>query len=96
MKSQEELHSELHRQSQEVEHAILSLGKANMLLGRWMNEYGASKNPGGNEKSEQSYKWLFEYSQIVGLIDIVSDYVFESKKILEKAVYGEKENKGAA
>ena len=111
MKTQEELKLELNKQTSEVESAILKLDKASMLLGHWVNEYVfadrpdpveavkhlTSRSSGGSTKNEeQSFKWFYDYSQIIGFVDIVSDYIYESRKLLEKAVYGEKENKGAA
>lgn len=47
-------------------------------------------NPDKNNpdiKGQQSYKWFLEYDYIFQFISIVSDYVYESKKLLEEAVY---------
>lgn len=38
---------------------------------------------------EQSYKWFLEYNTIFQLIRIVSDYVYESRQLLQKAIKGE-------
>jgi len=111
MKTQEELKHELFMQTSEVENALVKLDKASLILGCWMSEYVFVERPDLSEavkgwtsrapeersvKAEQSCKWFYEYSQIIGLVDIVFDYVHESRKLLEKAVYGEKGNKGAA
>lgn len=111
MKTQEELKHELFKQTSEVESVILKLDKANMLLGHWVNEYvfvnkpdpvkateywTAKSSEGRTKNCEESFKWFYDYSQIIGFVDIVSDYIYESRKLLEKVVYGEKENKGAA
>lgn len=104
MKTQEELKYELFDQISEIENALIKLDKAQLILGHWTDEYSFAKKPdpveavkrvtsNSREKSihgEQSCRWFYEYSQIIGLIDIAFDYVFESKKILEKAAYGEK------
>lgn len=110
MKTQEELKHELYEQTFAVENTIMNLDKANMLLNLWITEYVFTDQPDLGEavkhwtskpseerniKGEQSVKWFHEYRKIVGLVDIVSDYVFESKKLLEKAVYGEKMDKSA-
>lgn len=106
MKTQEELQNELFNQTSEVEHVLLNLDKASLLLSHWMHEYTFREMPNPivaamamttiqperNINTEQSQKWFYEYSQIIGFIDIVSDYVFESRKLLEKAIYGEKGN----
>ncbi|MCO5381809.1 MAG: hypothetical protein NHB14_27255 [Desulfosporosinus sp.] len=108
MKTQEELQIELNKRTLEAENAILKLDKANMLLGHWMNEYAFVDKPDPMEAvkywsskaeertkiGEQSLKWFHDYGQIIGFVDIVSDYIYESRKLLEKVVYGEKE--GAA
>ena len=87
----------------------MKLDKASLILGHWINEYVFSESPNPNKAAnysasirpeenigaEQSCKWFYEYGQIIGLVDIVSDYVFESRKLLEKAVYGEKIDKSA-
>lgn len=111
MKTQEELQHELFKQTSEVEDVLVKLDKASMLLGHWEAEYVFANRPDLREavkgwtsrapeeesiKAEQSLKWFYEYSQIIGLVDIAFDYVIESKKLLEKVVYGEKENMGAA
>jgi hypothetical protein len=110
MKTQEELHDELFKQTSAVENALVKLDKAAMILGHWAHEYVFDERPNPIQaakdwtsmpskerdiKSEQSCKWFFEYGLIIGFVDIVHDYVYESKKILEKVVYGEEENKGA-
>jgi len=109
MKTQEELNDELFKQTSAVENALMALEKANMILGHWEHEYvfadrpnpveaariWTSKSNEENKGANQSCKWFFEYNLIIGFVDIVHDYVSESKKLLEKAVYGEKENKGA-
>lgn len=110
MKTQEELQRELLNQTTEVENALVKLEKANLILGRWMNEYvfvdkpdpreavkrGESKSGEKNIKADDSFKWFYDYNQIIGLLDIAFDYVHESKELLKNVVYGEKENKGAA
>ena len=99
MKTQEELQYKLFKQTTEVENALIKLDKASMLLIHWEHEYvfidrpnpreavaaGASVGGDGEMsiKAEQSCKWFYEYPQIVGFIDIVHDYVCESKKLLE-------------
>ena len=109
MKTQEELRHELFEQTSVVEDTILNLKKANMILDGWMQEYGFINRPDPRKamecgsfksgerdmKAVESRKWFYEYNRIYTFIDIVSDYVFESRKLLEKAVYGEKGNKGA-
>jgi hypothetical protein len=105
MKTQEELQHELFLQTSEIERVLLKLDKANMLLGLWANEYMSCDIPSPAEalkswtaihperttKTEQSFKWFYDYSRITGIIDIVSDYVYESREMLEKVVY-EKES----
>ena len=100
MKTQEELQHELFKQTSEVENALNKLDKASMILAFWTQEYGFNDRPDPGEavkcwtsksgerskKAEQSCKWFFEYSLIIGLVDIVFDYVHESKKELEKAL----------
>lgn len=110
MKTQEELQRELYEQTSEVEDALAKLVKASLILGRWMTEFVFTERPDPGEaakcrtirapeersvQGKQSLKWCYEYNQIIGLIDIAFDYVHESKKLLEKAVYGESVNKGA-
>lgn len=111
MKTQEELQYELFNQTTEVENAINKLDKASMILGHWVNRYVFAERPDPGEavkcwtskklgerdmNAEQSYQWFHEYSQIVGLVDIVFDYVHQCKKVLEKVVDGvEQLNKSA-
>ena len=109
MKTQEELQREVLDQNDAIVDALLKLKKANMILDDWTQEYGFSHRPDsrkamecGSCKSEEidreamnSRKWFCEYNRIYTFIDIVSDYVLESEKLLEKAAYGEKANKGA-
>lgn len=104
MKTQEELQHELFEQTSKVENALIKLDKAQLILGHWTDEYAFNEKPDpaeavkhwtseSREKNinrDQSCKWFHEYSQIIGLIDIAFDYVFESKKLLEKVAYGEK------
>ncbi|KUO72560.1 MAG: hypothetical protein APF81_13345 [Desulfosporosinus sp. BRH_c37] len=105
MKTQEELKHELYMQTTEVENALVKLDKASLILGHWMNEYVFTERPDPGEavkrwtartpeekpkNGDQSVKWFYEYSRIIGFIDIVQDYVFESKKLLEKVANGEK------
>jgi len=97
MKTQEELKHELYMQTTEVENALVKLDKASLILGHWMNEYvfterrWTARTPEEKPKNgDQSVKWFYEYSRIIGFIDIVQDYVFESKKLLEKVANGEK------
>ena len=108
MKTQEDLKHELLMQVSEVESALVKLDKASLILDHWKHEYAFSESPDPrkalncwtsrspeemNTNSKQSLKWFHEYSQIIGFVDIVSDYVFESKKLLEKVVDGEGLNK---
>ena len=102
MKTQEELRQELLDQTDGVHEAIGKLKKASFILNHWEEEYGFTDRPNPKaaiawgssirpEKSiaaEQSFKWFYEYNRIYEFIDIVRDYVFESKKLLEKATYG--------
>jgi len=104
MKTQEELKNELFERTSEVENVLIKLDKASLILDHWMHEYVFSEKPDIGEavkywgtrseerniNGEQSCKWFYEYNLIIGFVDIVSDYVFESKKILEKAAYGER------
>ncbi|WP_407308781.1 hypothetical protein [Desulfosporosinus sp. SB140] len=106
MKTQEELQHELFMQTSEVESALLKLDKANMLLGHWMHEYAfreipdpykaiqcqSTKSPEERSKKEQHFKWFYDYTKIVGFIDIVADYVYESRILLEKVVNGKEDN----
>ena len=80
--------------------ALTKLEKASMILNLWTEEYGFDENPdpveaiawanskpgGQSLESKQSAKWFCEYGRIYKFIDIVFDYVSESKKELEKAL----------
>lgn len=109
MKTQEELQHESFNQISNVENALIKLDRASMILGHWTDEYVFTEKPNPREavkwltsmgsegitgKSGQSVKWFYEYNQIIGFVDIAFDYVFECKKLLEKAVYGKKANEG--
>lgn len=110
MKTQEELQRELLDQTSVAEDTIFKLKKASMMLDDWTQEYGfvhrpdpekaieygLGKSEKGDRESEESFSWFHEYNRIYTFIDIVSDYVYESRKLLETAVYGEKDNKGVA
>ncbi|HZK52963.1 MAG TPA: hypothetical protein VFC84_01980 [Desulfosporosinus sp.] len=100
MKTQEELQRELSKQTSEVEDAMLKLRKAMVILEYWTDEYGFQDKPEPlqavmyretilpekNIRAEQSCKWFYEYNRIYQFIDIVRDYVYESKELLGKAL----------
>ncbi|HHY26424.1 MAG TPA: hypothetical protein GX523_06695 [Desulfitobacterium dehalogenans] len=105
MKTQENHQYELISQNTALGETLIKLSKAKMILDIWIQDYGFPSNPNlndavawmGSKSGEQtreevnSVKWYLEYDLIYGLIDIVHDYVYESKKILENAL----EKKGA-
>jgi hypothetical protein len=100
LKTQEELQREVIDQGDAIGSALDKLKKANMILSDWTQEYGFIHQPDPRKameseafKSEEGYgeavdsrKWFHEYNRIYQFIDIVYDYVYESKKILEKAL----------
>lgn len=60
---------------------------------RWGSQVPSQNQDDEKEKEhgKQSFKWFCEYNYIFQFISIVSDYVYESKKLLEKAVYSKGE-----
>jgi len=100
--AQEELQmlkDKLFKQTTTVEHAFIALEKADMLLNYWTQEYLFCEEPDpraaiawGNRTAkgphyDQSAQWFMEYNNITQFINIASDYVYESKEALKKAVY---------
>lgn len=98
-----ELKHELFEQTNLMEDVLDKLDKADLILGHWKNEYSFYENPDPRAAIEyersvpvdkdphkaQSYKWFLEYNTIFQLIRIVSDYVYESRQLLQKAIKGE-------
>lgn len=98
-----ELRHELFERETAIENVIAKLEKASLVLSHWEQEYSFSEAPDPRAaiaygsrvpdknnpdiKGQQSYKWFLEYDYIFQFISIVSDYVYESKKLLEEAVY---------
>lgn len=81
-----------------IDDALLKLEKAMLILGKWDEDYSFNNNPtpqaalefakgirsGDDLEGKQSFKWFREYNTITTLINIASDYVYESKRTLEK------------
>lgn len=98
-----ELKHELFEQTNLMEDVLDKLDKADLILGHWVDEYSFYENPNPRAAIEyarsvpvdkdphkaQSYKWFSEYNTIFQLIRIVSDYVYESRQLLQKAIEGE-------
>jgi hypothetical protein len=94
----EELRHELFDKTTVIEEVLSKLKKATTILSQWEEEYSFSENPdpraaieySGNltndkhKRGQQSHTWIFEYDRIWTLVSIASDYVSESKRILEK------------
>ena len=94
-----ELKSKLFKQENVLGEALIKLEKASTVLNHWEQNYSFSKRPSpeaaiawrGTVRSEdiwgqQSFTWYQEYNLIFQLISIASDYVYESKKLLEQIV----------
>lgn len=83
-----------------IDSVLLDLEKAVLLLENWLQDYSFSEKPDARAavaygmrvpddndiKGYNSSKWFYEYDRIVKTIDIVDDYIWKSKKKLEKAM----------
>jgi len=94
---EETLKNELLEKKNAIETASQKLGKANLILGNWVDTYGFAEDPDprtaiefGRKESDvhmiQSATWFHEYESIYNLVDIAWDYVREGMKILEDAM----------
>ncbi|TEB05862.1 hypothetical protein Psch_02904 [Pelotomaculum schinkii] len=88
---------ELFEQTVAIENALLKLEKADTLLNHWLQEYGfhekpdpslisSARTPSNAMRKAQAQKWYWEYDYIFKFIDIVSNYVDESKNLLSQAI----------
>lgn len=78
--------------------AALELNKAITVFDHWMNEYLYCEKPdpraaiswgsgrASGQHYEQSAQWYFEYESITQFISIASDYVYNSKELLDGAL----------
>lgn len=84
-------------QTNAIAEVLTKLEKVNLLLDDLMGNYGFAEKPELNyyfdnnisfddTRKKQVCKWLIERKKILGFIEIVSDYVCESKKLLEEAI----------
>lgn len=88
---------QLFEQTLTIEDALLKLEKADTLLNHWLQEYAFYENPdpglifnnrvpNDDTRKTQAQKWYWEYNYIFKFIDIVSDYICDSKEILSKLI----------
>lgn len=96
-KGKDEVMRRVHSKTNAIENAIGKLDKADIILQHWTQEYSYSEKPDpkaaidwfhGDKslKARQSAAWFHDYNYIFDFIDIVFDYVLESKKILEEGL----------
>lgn len=84
----------------ELEEVLTKLEKANYILSKWIEDYGFAERPDPraalacssekdrSEKAVQAFQWYYDYENILTMIEIAFDYVYESKKALSQVIYG--------
>lgn len=84
----------------DLEEILTKLEKANYILSKWIEDYGFAERPDPraalacssekdrSEKASQAFQWYYDYKNILTMIEIAFDYVYESKKALSQAIYG--------
>lgn len=102
LKQQEDgdIKQKLFNQTLAIESVLLNLRKANILLNYWTQEYCYIENPDPQAALasasnmikgthyHQSAKWFMEYENITQFIEIVYDYVYQSKEALARLLDG--------
>lgn len=90
-----EVEKKLYAKDTVIEEALTKLSRADIVLQHWTQEYSYSKKPdpmaainwwNGTDQSveaKQAANWFWDYNYIFEFIEIVFDYIMESKKILE-------------
>lgn len=102
-KGKDEVKKKLYLRNMAIENAINKLDRADIVLQHWTQEYSYAEKPDPkaainwlteNDRSreaKQSAEWFWDYNYIFEFIEIVFDYVTESKEILEKGLSNERE-----